>query len=473
MQWLNFLDDYDFGNYVQALSSVWYGKPLWIMSQPWYQNGFPQHPEPSSFLSSHFSPFLFVLVPFAHSPPALLVIEDVSVALAAIPIYLLSMKVLQSQRLSLALVLSYLLNPLVILASLNNFHLELFAIPTLFAILYFGYTKNWKWLLIFILVGFSVQEYIGILIASIMVVLAIKSRSKLFLPLILACVIYPNIAVSMQYHFGLSATGDYNATIAGNWATLGARSISDIPVRALLHPQLFLRALLVNSGFKYLYSIMLFGSSLFLVIFDPLSLLMIAPWYSISMTSNYIGYYSPYNFYVAFVIYGVVGGAIFGIARIQKHKIFKRLVPVAFVCILASSSIGPLEASPFFNIAYWSYPNTQQQEQLLNNLARTIPHNDTVVTTSNVFSHIAFSLNYYQFVIVPSPPFSNATSIYEVSTMLSYLQSHGGIQYFILMNDTRNGFDTTTTQFLYHTIIQPDNYTLIYHVGDLLVFKQS
>jgi Predicted membrane protein len=104
MQWLNFLDDYDFGNYVQALSSVWYGKPLWIMSQPWYQNGFPQHPEPSSFLSSHFSPFLFLLVPFAHSPPALLVIEDVSVALAAIPIYLLSMKVLQSQRLSFALV---------------------------------------------------------------------------------------------------------------------------------------------------------------------------------------------------------------------------------------------------------------------------------------------------------------------------------------------------------------------------------
>ena len=98
-----------------------------------------------NFFGEHFSPILFILLPFYAiypSPENLLVMQTVILALGAFPIYWITSNRL-GKTIGLLTALIYLLSPLVLSVNLNDFHLEAFTSTFFLFSLYYLDREKW------------------------------------------------------------------------------------------------------------------------------------------------------------------------------------------------------------------------------------------------------------------------------------------------------------------------------------------
>lgn len=159
-------------------------------------NGFWSSVQGNYYFAYHFSPILYLLLPFYwlwRSPLNLLFLQSLFLGLSAWPVYLLAKKII-NPKIALWVALAWLINPLLININLYEWHALSLAVPMLIATYYFYHTKKLGLFTIFMLLSFTIREDI-IMVIFMMGILALISKRKL------AWILLPTLGSILYFSF--------------------------------------------------------------------------------------------------------------------------------------------------------------------------------------------------------------------------------------------------------------------------------
>jgi uncharacterized membrane protein len=151
---------YDIGAYTQAFYNLLGGQGLTVT----ISGGAEQ-----SWFGKHFSPILYVLAPVYTLWPmaeTLRLANVLLLALAALPLYSVVLRITGHAALAFTMAVAYLVNPFVVNAAVWDFHEVAFA-PFLFACTYLALLKKQRgWFMFFCVLLLSVKEQYGVALAG-------------------------------------------------------------------------------------------------------------------------------------------------------------------------------------------------------------------------------------------------------------------------------------------------------------------
>jgi uncharacterized membrane protein len=134
-----------------------------------------------NFFGAHFSPILFLIVPIYgifQSPLTLLVLQSFIIGLAALPLYWIAKKKLNSKLWGLTFASSFLLHPALQGMNCFDFHVEAFVPLFFFFAFYFLDSNQWIKGIIFCLLTLSTIEFAPILIVFLGLYLFVKKSFR-------------------------------------------------------------------------------------------------------------------------------------------------------------------------------------------------------------------------------------------------------------------------------------------------------
>jgi len=148
-----------------------------------------------SHFGRHFSPFLILLLPFYmlhRDPTTLLILQSVALGLAAIPLYLVAQKRLNSSAMALVIAFVYLASPVVHdINIVNEFHEVAFAVPLLFLAFHALETRRWWLYGLSVLGALMVKEDVALIVAALgLYVVAVERRYRIGAATVVAAVVW-------------------------------------------------------------------------------------------------------------------------------------------------------------------------------------------------------------------------------------------------------------------------------------------
>ncbi|MGP8075786.1 MAG: DUF2079 domain-containing protein [Thermoplasmata archaeon] len=301
------------------------------------------------YLSVHFTPFLFALVPiyyFFTGIPTLLVIKQVALALGVLPAYALARFKLGSRQWAWLVAVVYLSTPLITGMDWANFDMESFLPVTLLTTFYFFETGRFRWFIVACIVSLSVIESVAPMIAIFAVVALVVTlfprarrseegnrqiRKFAGWALVAAVVSFGIAYIFLTVLFPSPGGGSLGSSFAANFSVLGAKSIPDIPLRVVLHPGSAGAAISFDGNMKLVYILLLFGCVGFLPFFGELRYLVpVLGWIGISVLSNGPFYFAFSGHTLAYPAPFLIAGSVTGIQRILRYgpRIMPRLTAI-------------------------------------------------------------------------------------------------------------------------------------------------
>jgi uncharacterized membrane protein len=400
---------YDLGIYNQALYTTLTGKGLLYYTPDLLAN--PQ----GSFLGVHFSPVLFLILPIYAIHPApetLLLLQTVLLALGAIPVFLIAKRRLTSRYGPLLVSLVYLLNPALQGVNWYDFHPEaLIVLPLLFALYFFDIRRASAYFssLAFVLVTIETAAVLGIGLGAYAVLESVRQRLRKDRTYLLRLG-FSTIAVSVAW-FALSAAtilhfNPGNIYLVGGssyWQVLGAKNLLQVPYQTIVSPESAIRAVSYAFPQKMLYLLVLFGPVLFLPVATSRPLVMLVPWLSASILSNYQPYFELGNQYPAYIIAPLFYAAIIGLQRLENRPHFRTrslslkwittsIAAGSMIFLIASSPLTPWAVGSFPPL-YYGYPAVTSHTQVVDYFARLIPPDASVLASQNIFPLVSSRAN--------------------------------------------------------------------------------
>jgi uncharacterized membrane protein len=376
---------FDLGIFNQAFHTTLFDGKLF------YETGDLSFNPGGSFFGVHFSPMLFLLLPFYAIYPSveiLLVMQSAILAFGAFPIYWMTRDKL-GKNLALGLSIIYLAYPPLIFVNLNNFHLEAFASTFfLFSIYYLELEKWPKFFLFFVLALITIEfaPIIGIFVAVYALILYLKKRNK--------------HSESMRKHIAIIASVGLISILYLVLALQTKARVntftSPIPTTfpiVSLNPTEWYRIISYDFGAKMLYIISLFGPIAFLSFLAPEPLVMALPWIIASLISSYSFYHSIYYQYNSFVIPFIFVALPKAIERLHFPQT-KRILQLLLLCtvIFGLYLIG---SKAFLDSQ--SLP-TNDRAELVQKILPLIPPGASVLTENDIFPHVSNRLEAYMYM---------------------------------------------------------------------------
>ena len=421
-------DAWDLGIFSQVLYSTINGKIFYYNVEPYFN---PSH----SFLGIHFSPILFLLVPFYAifpKPETLLVAQSVILALAAYPLYLYSFVKTKSKTLSLAVSVAYLLNPLIQGVNWYDFHPQAFLPLFYFSMLYFLERKRTLSYLIFLLLSLCVLEQISIINIFLAISLflmyykniikCLKNKNIIDMYFIVPCL---TLIISIYWLIMSNAIIRYfnpNPPLylkgLGTFGILGARETSEVPLFIFAHPSKALKALNYDYYLKTTYVILSFTPLAFTSLLSPTLLIPAIPWLIVALFSNHKPYYMLGYQYSALLVPFIFLSGVNGLKKVLSIvteyrgnvitiKNIARLILIINLVLAILFSPLSILAKPYsfewcrdFGITYPSY-----EQMLLIDFLSKIPNDAVILSTSNIFPHISSNINAYTLPGIHAIPF--------------------------------------------------------------------
>ncbi|MCL5794898.1 MAG: DUF2079 domain-containing protein, partial [Patescibacteria group bacterium] len=249
-----------------ALISVWKyinynynALDLAIINQVFYNtnlgNLFASSIHPPTYLTDHFELIILLLSPIYRiwpQPLILLILQTITMAISAWPIYLISKKHL-NKNWAVLLVLVWLTNPFVQSINLFEFHILPFAIPLiLLSFYYFDQEKFWPFL-ITSAISLLVREDVALVILMFGI-LAIVQRKKTkwwLWPIVLSVTYF---AAVMKINQLIAPDGQYKFFVYYAW--LGS-SWPEIIKNAIFKPWLIIRHLITLPSFEFIIGLLM------------------------------------------------------------------------------------------------------------------------------------------------------------------------------------------------------------------------
>jgi uncharacterized membrane protein len=415
---------WDFGIYLQAIhTTVTSGKLFYTTVElPYTITAIP----PGTQFAVHFSPILFLIVPFYalfQTPITLLVIKSLAIAIGAIPVFLLAKKALGKPMWGLVFSAGYLLYPAVQGINWYDFQPQIFFTTfALFTILFIELRRNKLALLFSILTMSSVEIAPFFIIALGLTSLAVQRKSliellrqrkfsalstSLPIALILVAIIWLALVFSTLVLFG--------------WQT--SFHLSQERRFSIADPFNLPGALSYDWQAKLTYIALILCPFAFLSLLDPIRLLPGGLWIIFAVLSNYPPYYSLGCHYLSFAIPFVVVSSIFGVKRIYKpsNKQRTQIMSLILCCAIglatiASSPIGPFHLGNNPWTGPFGIPTMTLHDQYVHDLVDLIPVNASVLTSNDLFPLVAQRINAYVFPFSATFPSNTTDSISALDT---------------------------------------------------------
>ncbi|RLI26186.1 MAG: hypothetical protein DRO52_02925 [Candidatus Hecatellales archaeon] len=233
---------WDLGIFLQALWTTVHSHKLLYYTVELHVN------PGGSFLGTHFSPILLLLAPlYALSPRAetLLTLQSLSIALAAVPLYLITRDKLGSKYVALAVSAAYLLYLPIHELNWFDFHFEAFIPVTLLSAYYFFERASYVKAYFSFLLALSCCEFMPIPVSCFALYFILKAviarlregswsvevKRRLFHGevLLLLSLAWFHLALHLIHHFNPAAK------VAGNWEYWGSNP-AEILVNLLSNP---------------------------------------------------------------------------------------------------------------------------------------------------------------------------------------------------------------------------------------------
>ncbi len=315
----------DLGLYNQAFHSTLYSHLFFYSTV-----GLPAGTNGDIF-AIHFVPFYLLLLPFyALAPTAvgLIIIKQVALVLAVLPLFALAKLRLKSEKWAALIAIAYLAAPITMSMDWASFDPEAFYPLTFFGMFYFLAKGKTLPLLVSWTIAISVEEtateillvfVIACLVGNFLnrpsstaVPLKVERRNLLLMTGIglvwLGLSIYTLTVLNVN-------GGTFGQSYSARFGVLGATSIPGIPLTVLLHPANAWSALNYQGHEKWLYLLLVLACAGFLPLIGGFRYLVpLLGWLSLSFLSNSISFYSfgaeSPGYVIPFIFVGMIGGIV-------------------------------------------------------------------------------------------------------------------------------------------------------------------
>jgi uncharacterized membrane protein len=352
-----------------------------------------------SFFGVHFSPILFLLLPFYAIYPSvenLLVMQTVILALGAFPIYWMSRDKL-GKKVGLLVAIVYLSYPPLFLLNLNDFHLEAFTSTFFIFSVYYLEKEEWRKFVMFSVLAMLTLEFapiIGVFMAVYGLLLwsTKKFKDKKAAPKYIALAILVSI---LMFVLAFKVKETFNPFT------------SPLPSpfhHVLSNPTGVLDVFFNDWGAKMFYVINLLAPLAFLPLLAPEPLIMALPWVLASFVTTVTPYYSVYFQYTGFVIPFIFIALPKAIERLKLQQAQRILYLIFLSTIIIALYLPVGQGSP------WNYklPTTNERTELIHKILPLIPANESILTQNDIFPHLSNRMEAYMYL----PRDSNITVNY-------------------------------------------------------------
>ncbi len=346
------------------------------------------------WLADHFHLILVTLAPLYWIFPTaktLLVTQAWLTVAGAIPIYLLSRKVISYKPFSLVLSFAYLTFYSLQWHTFSGFHELAFLPLTLGFTLYFWHTKNTRNYWISLLLTLLVKEEIGFLLAAIGIweIFDDRKRYKQALLTIALSILYSLFLVS--FLMPRLAGGNYRHSGFGKYGNTIIEVATSVAKNPLIIPSSF-----IDSPVKVNTMLVTFWPWLFLPIFSPTTIIPIIE----QLASRFLDYekiirWTPYFAYSLPMATLMAWGSIYGTRNIfrllKKFKLEKRKVAIIlslilFITILLEDIVLHAPINSLFKKAYY-----RTEEWMINNnkVINCVPEKVSISAQNNLAPHLS------------------------------------------------------------------------------------
>jgi uncharacterized membrane protein len=350
------------------------------------------------FFGHHFNLGLFLLAPFywlGAGPNFLNFLMVLSMATAAIPIFLLARDKLSSAWLGVALAGAYLLHPSLQFMAWELWHPEPMSMAGLFWAWWFAYKKKWGWYAIALVYAVCWKEDVALAAIVIGLVLALRKEWKPALWTIGVSAAYFFIANSLLIPKLSGADQTFYNNLFG---TLG-NSPTQVLVNSIKHPTEFTRRIFADDAKSFYWKMTV--PFAFVPLAAPLALAVGLPQALIDVLST-AGFTRVITYhYAALPLAGLTLAAVEGTARLAKKPGQQRFVVGAIVaCALAGSVLwGPSPIGAEYHKGWWPLkadPYQAAREEAVSRMAGK----DHVSATYDLVPHMAHRRYIYSY---PNP----------------------------------------------------------------------
>jgi uncharacterized membrane protein len=318
----------------------------------------------------------------------LLVLQTGVIALGALPIFLIARK-LVSVKVALLFAAAYLINPATLSLNIYDFHLEAF-LPFFLGMFYYSYlAERWRSYALFLVLSIITIDFACVMVVAISLTHGLAKVSgggrgpggirlgldRFKLKLLLATV----VTALVSLYLVIFLSGQFSGTSVSVQGVLSG----------FVSPMLAGQTLVLKSEFWIIPLV----SLMFLPLLAPRQLIMVAPWFAVTLLSAAGSslYSLGYQYAGAFVVPFLIIAAIFAVEKLRKHHFNTRgLLVGVLVFSIAISPFSPLAAGRISGIAYQEgLPVVTAHDQVLDAAIDLVPANASVLTQNNLFPQVS------------------------------------------------------------------------------------
>jgi uncharacterized membrane protein len=374
-----------------------------------------------SFFATHFSPILFLVLPayaVYPAPQSLLVTQSFILALGAVPLYKLAVRVTKYRIFALSLANIYLLYPPLQGINWFDFHAQSFLPLFFLSAFYFFEKRSWKPYFLFVILSLMCEEHAAVTVVSIglfailqhrkHLLAAVKTRnfkdSLLMVSLLTMAsgILWYTLTILVRNVF-FSVNPAFLSTFkaASNWRILGVEDPTMIPLYILQYPSKAMAALGYDIHLKVSYLLALFAPLAFTSFHRMKYLLPTVPWFVYSFFSNYQPYYLisfQYSAYVvAFIFIAATYAIGYEVTDLRRSK--KRVTTALMFGVMAFLLVSPLSLTVAILLPDYGVRPISGRDELIHQLLTYVPSNASIMADSTLFPHVSSRSNAY---VVPS-----------------------------------------------------------------------
>jgi uncharacterized membrane protein len=400
---------YDLGNMVQTVWNTAHGNVLQMTSGDGRQ---------ISRLAAHFDPILAAFAPLWWiwpSPELLLTVQAIGVAVAALPVFWLARKHLESEWAGLGLAIAYLLYPATEWLTLNEFHPVALACP--FLLFGFWYLDEDRLLPFGILAALAMttKEEIGFVVAGLGIWYAVRRNRRTGVAVAVAGAVVSGLAIGVVVpHYNDGA----DSSFYGRYDAIGG-SAGGIAKTVATHPWRILEQAFQGGDVHYLLHLLLpLG---LLLALSPLVLVAALPELALNVLSATPTQTSIHFHYVAGAIAPLVIATVLGAAALRRRLPARAGSIAATVVVLGLVANWKLGAVPLWGFvpggedyqkADW---HVTAHDRLAEEAIALVPAHVVVSATNSLGAHLSARRR-----VLSWPKLSDATWVAADETRSSY-----------------------------------------------------
>jgi uncharacterized membrane protein len=307
-------DAFDLGNMNQAVWNTLHGHPFRFTNRglDWFG--------PPTRLGIHVEPILLLIAPFYllhDGPETLIIIQNVALALGAIPLFLLSLRRLPGlPLLGVVFAASYLLAPEFLGAALWDFHSVALATPLLILAIWAIDSGRWRTFAVAAVLAALTKEDVALSLALLGLLIIVWRRRPVYgLVVTLLSIAYVAFCFGFVLpHFNGGISGGNNFWYRYSW--LGGSA--GAALKNILANPLLPLSILDADRFGYLAMLLRTGGGL--GIFMPALWLCALPELAVNLLSAHVEQYSGFFQYNAVILAYLLPASVYGVAALLAAR---------------------------------------------------------------------------------------------------------------------------------------------------------